>query len=180
LNTLFWIAKYFYRVQSREELVKAGVFSRAELQRFRKSEDFLWAVRCHMHFLAGRPEERLGFDIQREMASRLGYTTHPGMQDVERFMKHYFLVAKEVGDLTRIFCAALEEHHGKTVPALNRLLGLVGRERRKVSGSTDFVVENERITIADDQVFSRDPVNLIRIFHLADANNLAFHPDAMQ
>ncbi|MBN9023316.1 MAG: [protein-PII] uridylyltransferase, partial [Rhizobiales bacterium] len=180
LNTLFWIAKYFYRVQSREELVKAGVFSRAELQRFRKSEDFLWAVRCHMHFLTGRPEERLSFDIQREMATRLGYTTHPGLQDVERFMKHYFLVAKEVGDLTRIFCAGLEEHHGKTVPALNRLLGIVGRRRRKVPGSTDFAVENDRITVADDQVFARDPVNLIRVFHLADANNLAFHPDALK
>ncbi|MCB1498422.1 MAG: nucleotidyltransferase domain-containing protein, partial [Bauldia sp.] len=86
LHTLFWIAKYFYRVKSREELVKAGVFSRAELQRFRKSEDFLWAIRCHMHFLTGRAEERLSFDIQREMASRLGYTTHPGLKDVERFM----------------------------------------------------------------------------------------------
>src|SRR5690606_33140876 len=72
------------------------------------------------------------------------------------------------------------EHHGKTAPALNRLLGFVGRRRRKVPGSTDFAVENERITIADDQVFVRDPVNLIRMFHLADANNLAFHPDAMQ
>ncbi len=180
LNTLFWIAKYFYRVQSREELVKAGVFSRGELQRFRKSEDFLWAVRCHMHFLTGRPEERLAFDIQREMATRLGYTTHPGLQDVERFMKHYFLVAKEVGDLTRIFCAGLEVHHGKPVPALNRLLGIVGRRRRKIPGSTDFAVENNRITVADDQVFARDPVNLVRVFHLADASNLAFHPDALK
>ncbi|HET7717003.1 MAG TPA: [protein-PII] uridylyltransferase, partial [Bauldia sp.] len=180
LHTLFWIAKYFYRVQSREELVKAGVFSRAELQRFRKSEDFLWAVRCHMHFLTGRAEERLSFDIQREMAARLSYTTHPGLKDVERFMKHYFLVAKEVGDLTRIFCAALEEHHGKPVPALNRFLRLGRKRRTKVPGSTDFVIENDRITVADDKVFARDPVNLIRVFHFADAYDLPFHPDAMQ
>ncbi|RWA57678.1 hypothetical protein, partial [Mesorhizobium sp.] len=73
------------------------------------AEDFLWAVRCHMHFLTGKAEERLHFDIQREIAERLGYTTHPGLSAVERFMKHYFLVAKDVGDLTRIFCAALEE-----------------------------------------------------------------------
>ena len=72
-------------------------------------------MRCHLHFLTGRAEERLSFDLQREMAARLGYTTHPGLKDVERFMKHYFLVAKDVGDLTRIFCAALEEHHGKPV-----------------------------------------------------------------
>lgn len=180
LHTLFWIAKYFYRVRSREELVKAGVFSRAELQRFRKSEDFLWAVRCHLHFLTGRPDERLSFDLQRDMAVRLNYTAHPGLKDVERFMKHYFLVAKEVGDLTRIFCAALEEHHGKPVPALNRFLGLGRKRRRKVPGSTDFMVENERITIADDKVFARDPVNLIRIFHHADAYDLPFHPEAMQ
>ena len=179
LHTLFWIAKYFYRVSSNEELVKAGVFSRAELNRFRKCEDFLWAVRCHLHFLTGRAEERLSFDLQQDMAIRLGYTAHPGLKDVERFMKHYFLIAKDVGDLTRIFCAALEEHHGKPVPALNRFLRLA-RRRRKISDSTDFVVDNERISTADPDVFNRDPVNLIRIFHLADKYNLAFHPEAMQ
>ena len=80
---------------------------------FRRAEDFLWAVRCHMHFVTGRAEERLSFDIQREIAVRLGYTAHPGMRDVERFMKHYFLVAKDVGDLTAILCAALEEREAK-------------------------------------------------------------------
>ena len=36
----------------------------------------------------------------------MGYADRPGSRGVERFMKHYFLVAKDVGDLTRIFCAA--------------------------------------------------------------------------
>ena len=180
LQTLFWIGKYFYRTHSTEDLVEAGVFSRAELARFRKSEDFLWAVRCHLHFMTGRAEERLSFDLQREMAVRLGYTAHPGLREVERFMKHYFLVAKEVGDLTRIFCAALEDHHGKPAPMLNRFFGFGRRRRRKIPGSTDFVVDNNRINIADDGVFVRDPVNLIRIFHLADRFDLAFHPEALQ
>src|SRR4029079_1377880 len=163
LQTLFWIAKYFYRTDSTEDLVEAGVFSRAELARFVKSEDFLWAVRCHLHFMTGRGEERLSFDLQQEMAVRLGYMSHPGLRDVERFMKHYFLVAKEVGDLTRIFCSALEEHHGKPAPVLNRLFGLkTTRRHRKIPGSTDFIVDNDRINIADDRVFARDPVNLIR------------------
>ena len=180
LQTLFWIAKYFYRVRARDDLVKAGVFSRSEMRLFRKAEDFLWAVRCHLHFLTGREEERLSFDVQREMARRLGYTAHPGLEDVERFMKHYFLIAKDVGDLTRIFCAALEEHHGKSAPVLNRLFGLPSRRHRKIPGSTDFIVDNDRINVADEYVFVRDPVNLIRLFHLADRYDLAFHPDAMQ
>jgi [protein-PII] uridylyltransferase len=180
LHTLFWIAKYFYRVSARDDLVKVGVFSKAELALFRKAENFLWSVRCHLHFLTGRAEERLSFDVQREMARRLGYTAHPGLKDVERFMQHYFLVAKDVGDLTNIFCAALEERHAKVTPGLNRLFRIPGRRRRKIPGSTDFVVDTNRINTANANIFARDPVNLIRIFHLADRYDLAFHPDAMQ
>ena len=78
LHTLFWIAKYVYRVRDVEELIERGVFDDDELKLFRRCEDFLWSVRCHMHFLTGRAEERLSFDIQREIAVRLGYTEHPG------------------------------------------------------------------------------------------------------
>jgi [protein-PII] uridylyltransferase len=177
LHTLFWIAKYYYRVSSRDELVKIGVFSREELALFRKAENFLWAVRCHLHFMTGRAEERLSFDVQREMARRLGYTTHAGLRDVERFMKHYFLIAKDVGDLTNILCASLEERHAKAAPRLNRFFRLPARRPRKTIG--DFIAENGRITTADPKVFERDPVNLIRIFHAADRYDLAFHPDAM-
>ncbi len=180
LHTLFWIGKYFFRVSTGDDLVKAGVFSKAELKLFEKADDFLWAVRCHLHFMTGRAEERLTFDLQQDMAARLGYTAHPGQKDVERFMKHYFLVAKDVGDLTRIFCTVLEEHHGKTAPALNRFFRLGRSKRRTITGSTDFIVDNDRINMANDGVFKRDPVNLIRVFHLADRNDRPIHADVMQ
>jgi [protein-PII] uridylyltransferase len=180
LHTLFWIGKYFYRVRSGEELVGKGVFTRREYLQFRKAEDFLWAVRCHMHFLTGRAEERLHFDIQREIADRLGYTSHPGLSAVERFMKHYFLTAKSVGDLTRIFCAALEEEQAKHVPGFNRIFLNFSRRRRKLAGTSDFITDNHRINVADEQVFERDPVNLLRLFWLADRHGLEFHPDALK
>jgi len=180
LHTLFWIAKYVYRVHGAEELIERGVFDRSEYKMFRGAEDFLWAVRCHMHFVTGRAEERLSFDIQREIAIRLGYTAHPGMKDVERFMKHYFLVAKDVGDLTAILCAALEDREAKPVPVLDRVMARFRpRPKRVVLDSDDFTVDKNRITIADADAFRRDPVNLIRIFRLAQKHNLAFHPAAM-
>ena len=181
LHSLFWIAKYVYRVREPDELIKQGVFDKQEYLLFRRCEDFLWSVRCHMHFLAGRAEERLSFDIQREIAVRLGYTEHPGQQDVERFMKHYFLIAKDVGDLTAILCADLEDSHAKSVPVLSRLMARLRPVRqRKLAESDDFIVDKNRITIATANVFKRDPLNLIRIFHLAQKHNLAFHPDAMR
>ena len=180
LQTLFWIGKYFYRVRSGEELAEKGVFTHDEYNQFLKAEDFLWAVRCHMHFLTGKAEERLHFDIQREIAERLGYTSHPGLSAVERFMKHYFLIAKDVGDLTRIFCAALEEEQAKEVPGFNRLFFGFSRRKRKLAGTSDFVVDNHRINVADDMVFERDPVNLLRLFWFADKHGLEYHPNAMQ
>jgi [protein-PII] uridylyltransferase len=135
-----------------------------------------------MHFVAGRAEERLSFDIQREIAVRLGYTEHPGLQDVERFMKHYFLTAKHVGDLTAILCAGLEERQEKPAPVLSRFIARLrpAKTRQTLSETDDFIVDNSRINIARPNVFRRDPVNLIRVFYLAQKHNLAFHPDAMR
>jgi [protein-PII] uridylyltransferase len=180
LHTLYWIAKYVYRVREREELIALGVYDPREYRRFRRCGDFLWAVRCHMHFLTGRAEERLSFDIQREIAVRLGYTEHPGLREVERFMKHYFLIAKDVGDLTAILCAKLENRQAKAMPVLSRMMARFWpRPPRTLSETEDFIVDYNRINVADENVFKRDPVNLIRIFHLAQKYNLAFHPDTM-
>src|SRR5262249_45632325 len=181
LHTLFWIAKYVYRVHEPSELIARGVFDQQEYQLFRRCEDFLWSVRCNMHFLTGRAEERLGFDIQREIAIRLGYTEHPGLQDVERFMKHYFLIAKDVGDLTAILCAGLEDREAKPVPMLNRVIAKFRpRGRRALRETADFIVDNNRINVADAELFARDPVHLIRLFWLAHRHGVILHPDAMR
>ncbi len=182
LHTLFWIAKYVYRVRETDELLERGVFDAQEYRIFRRCADFLWSVRCNIHFFAGRAEERLSFDIQREIAVRLGYTSHPGMQDVERFMKHYFLVAKDVGDLTAFLCAKLEDQQAKPAPVLSRVMARLRPSvaRRRVPDSDDFIIDNNRINLATPDVFEHDPVNIMRIFRLAQKNNLAFHPDAMR
>ncbi len=179
LNTLFWIAKYVYRVREASELVEAGLFSRKEYRLFCRCEEFLWRVRCQLHFVTGRAEERLSFDQQRVIAARLGYVNRAGLYGVERFMKHYFLIAKEVGDLTAIVCAALEERQAKPSPRLDRFFGRIWRRRETLSNK-DFAIENARITVADPATFARDPVNLVRLFAIADESGLAIHPDAMR
>src|SRR3954462_1443889 len=165
LHTLFWIAKYVYRVRDTDELLERGVFDAQEYRTFRRCADFLWSVRCNLHFVSGRAEERLSFDMQREIAVRLGYTSHPGMQDVERFMKHYFLVAKDVGDLTAILCAKLEDEQAKPAPVLSRVVARLrpgSSTRRRVPDSDDFIIDHNRINLATPDIFKHDPVNLIR------------------
>jgi [protein-PII] uridylyltransferase len=174
LHALFWIGKYLHRVRSADELVDAGLFTAEELRSFRKAETFLWTVRCHLHDLTGRAEERLTFDVQRELAARLGYADRPGARGVERFMKHYFLTAKQVGSITGQFLAHLEELHRKK--PLFRMPSLT-RRPRDLNG---FRVDGNRLSIPKDDFFRADPVRLIELFQLADAHSLEIHPTAMR
>ena len=173
LHTLYWIGKFLYQVDDVAELTARGVFTKTEARRFDKAQNFLWTLRCHLHYATGRAEERLTFDLQKEIAPRLGYTDRAGLLDVERFMKHYFLVAKDVGDLTRIFCATLEAEHDRRsrfrLPALRR--------RRSIDG---FRLERDRLSVAGPEVFAKHPVQMLRIFHAAQKHDLDIHPQALR
>jgi [protein-PII] uridylyltransferase len=176
LQTLYWIGKYLYRTEDTAALAGAGVFTQGEFETFQKAEAFLWDVRVRLHYLTGRAEERLSFDAQTALAGQMGFTGTSPRRAVEAFMKAYFLVAKDVGDLTRIFCAALEEQNRKPKPVLSRLLPGFLKPR---IGDEDFYVENGRLN-AQPGAFERDAVGLIRIFHIADEKNVDVHPNALR
>ncbi len=175
LHTLFWIGKYLHRVPTVAELVDKGLLTALELRQFQKAENFLWAVRCHLHIVAGRAEDRLTFDVQPEIARRMRYADRPGRSAVERFMQHYFLTAKAVGDLTGVFLAHLDD----SLAPKGRRFGLTGfmRSPRKLSG---LVLDRGRLSLPSDTWFREDPVRLIELFAVADTQGLEIHPNAMR
>ncbi|CFX27218.1 Bifunctional uridylyltransferase/uridylyl-removing enzyme [Includes: [Protein-PII] uridylyltransferase; [Protein-PII]-UMP uridylyl-removing enzyme] [Candidatus Filomicrobium marinum] len=181
LHTLHWLSRTIYGEDVGEKTVAAGIFTDEEVATFKRCEDFLWTIRCFLHFLTGRPEERLTFDVQPQMAEWLGYKKHGGLRATERFMKHYFLVAKEVGDLTTLLCGALEMQQHKTAPSISEIMSpLNWKVRRQIRQRTDFRVDNDRMNVADPQAFERDPVNILRLFAQAAKTNTFLHPDAIR
>ncbi|MGI9170661.1 MAG: [protein-PII] uridylyltransferase [Caulobacteraceae bacterium] len=182
LHTLFWIARYLHPADSLDAVMRLDMFEGAEVRAFAGAFDFLEAARAHLHFLAGRSEERLTFDLQPEVARRMGYHDRPrpggdNTPAVERFMRRYFLVAKQVGALTRVFAAKLEAENMKAAPrGLSRFLP--GRRARRGLVEPGFQLEGGRLTVAGPSTFEEDPVNLLRLFQIADARDLDLHPDA--
>ncbi|WP_341705304.1 [protein-PII] uridylyltransferase [Ferrovibrio sp.] len=175
LHTLVWITKYVYGVEATAELIQRGLLQADEHRRFVQAMEFLWAVRIHLHYLAGRPEERLTFDMQTEIAKAMGYADRPGRLDVERFMKKYYLVAKEVGDLTRIFAAALEERHKKKKP-----LAAIRARMKRPKTIDGFEIEGGRVNVGSDGLFAKQPIKMLRLFHLAQEQGLDIHPEALR
>jgi [protein-PII] uridylyltransferase len=175
LHTLFWIGKYMYGVREPAQLVEAGLLTKPEFRQFRRAENFLWAVRCHLHLITRRAEDRLTFDVQTEIAERMRFADRPGKSKVERFMHYYFLQAKMVGDLTGVFLAHLDE---KSASRGSRFgLPAIRRSPAKLNG---FALDRGRLVLPRETFFQEDPVRLVEIFQLADLHKLEIHPLAMR
>ncbi len=174
LQSMFWIAKYLHRVKDVSELASLGLFTKEEFEKFSKAENFLWAVRCHLHLLTKRPSDQLTFDLQVEVAERMGYKDTAGRRGVEIFMQDYFRHATAVGDLTRIFLTKLEASQIKSQPLLQRLFR---RKKRLKDGYTEV---HGRLAIADEKAFLQDRLNLLRVFEEGLRTGLLIHPDAMR
>lgn len=174
MQSLYWIAKYVHRVEDAQALVELGVFTPEEYRNFAAAENFLWAVRCHLHLISGRAMDQLTFDMQVEVAERLGYIDHGGRRAVEHFMQDYFRHATHVGDLTRILLTALEASHVKREPTL---LGFFRRRRRAKAG---YIIHQNRLGVADETTFFDDRLNILRIFEEALRTGTLLHPDAMR
>ena len=174
LQSLYWIAKYVFRITSTDELAGLDVFRPDEFTKLEKAENFLWAVRCHLHLTTRRAMDMLTFDLQVEIAERLGYRDKSGRRAVEHFMQEYFLHATAVGDLTRIFLTSLEASHAKAEPLLQRIF------TRKIRPPKGFKVVHNRLAISDEAVFLADKLNLLRLFEEGLRTGLLIHPDAMR
>jgi [protein-PII] uridylyltransferase len=176
LHTLYWIGKFIHRVRTASELVDVGLFTRAEYRSFRRAENFLLAVRSHMHVLTGRAEDRLTFDLQRRIAERMNFAERPGKSAVERFMQFYFLQAKRVGSLTGVFLAHIDEQF----EARTARRGFFAGWKAKARQLKGYRVHAGKIGAPSDDWFKRNPVRLIEIFQLAEAEGLEIHPETMR
>ena len=176
LQTIFWITKHIHGGISFEEVMNKGILTPHEYKVFIRAARFLWTVRCHLHFLTGRPEERISFDLQPELAKRLGYEDRGERLGVERFMKRYFLAVRDVGGLTRIIAAKLEAAQKKKPQGLRRF---IPQSAPTPVPNTPFVVDTGRLSITTTDVFENNPEEMLRLFVVAAEEDIDIHPDAM-
>lgn len=166
-QTLLWITDVLYGARTLEDLAGLNILTAGEAQKFQKAHDFLLNVRCHLHQIAGRPEERLHFDIQPDLAARLGYKARVSGRAVERFMKHYFLVTRDIGDLTRILIAAIQHEENDD-------------SRKKTVSFLGFEILDDRLVFGPAQNLKTHPVDMLRLFRVFQDTGKDIHPFALK
>jgi [protein-PII] uridylyltransferase len=173
LQTLYWIARYVYDTQTMGELADIGdVLTQTEARHGRRAWEFLWTVRFHLHYVAGRAEERLTFDMQPVVGARMGYTRHGKQDGVERFMRHYFLTAREVVRLTRILEPGI----------LRNALGppAITQETDRSLLESGFLLAEGKLMPISGRDFDDEPIQMLRILQVARDRGLELHPLALR
>jgi [protein-PII] uridylyltransferase len=174
IQTLLWLANFLYGIRSPEGLAAEGILTVPEANTLKGALDFFWTVRCHLHLLTGRADDRLSFDVQPEAAARMGYREPKANVRAEKFMKDYFLMASETGHLTRIICADLEARSlSSGATAGTRKIALEDEIDR-------FPLNHNRLTIADRGIFKKTPSDILRIFRVSQETGYDIHPDALR
>lgn len=177
LQTLYWIGKYIHQARGARELVGEGLFTKSEYRSFRRAESFLLAVRCHLHIITDRAEDRLTFDLQRQVAERMNFADRPGKSAVERFMQFYFLQAKTVGSLTGVFLSHIDAQMEEKKKKAGFFSAWKQEKPRDLNG---YLVAGGKIAMPDAGWFKQDPVRLVEIFQLAEEHKLEIHPETMR
>ncbi len=177
LQTIYWLARYAFGLREFDTIVDAanateGLLTQVELRQARRALDFLWTLRFHLHYVAGRAEERLTFDLQPVVGARMGYTRHGRQDGVERFMRHYFLTAREVTRLTHVFEPAL-------IRAALGAPAIAGRTDADLA-EAGFVLADGRLMPADPRDFAERPIQMLRMLRIARDRRLELHPLAMR
>jgi [protein-PII] uridylyltransferase len=170
LQTLRWIARFLYRTEDPAALLSQGILDARQLRRLERAEAFYWTLRCQLHYRRGRAEDKLTFDVQPEIAAALGYRDRAGVKAVERLMKHYFLHARQVGEIFRAFEAAIE---AKTLRRRRLRLPSIGLLRRELDG---FPIDGGRLCVPRPGHFEKQPIDLIRIFNVAQKYDVEIQP----
>ncbi len=102
-HLLQWVGMAKYQIATIQELMNSGVLARQDAIAIQEAREFLWRIRCLMHFEAGRAQDILSFEDQERLAKSFGMTDQPHLLAVEQFMQQYYRHTMGLHDRCRRF-----------------------------------------------------------------------------
>lgn len=159
IQTINWVTKRYFGVRTIKQIEGKGFFTDEEFSLLNSGEEYLWRVRYALHMIAKRPEERLLFDYQREIAKFFGYVDGKEGLAVEQFMHKYYrtvLALRELNDVVLQFLSEVILQKGKT--------------KSVVSINERFQLRDNFIEVTHTYAFEENPSALLEMFVLMAQN----------
>lgn len=168
-----WVGKTRYRAQSFDELMKIGSISRQEREFLASARSFLWRVRNHLHFRAGRKSDVLSFDQQVGLAEHLGYEDREGFPASVSFMRYFYCHAQQIHFLSDVLLRRFAHDFGIGARLRTRLgMRTVG---------DGFVLHKDwvGVPLAAQGRFRERPTRLLELFELSATHRVPISHDTL-
>ena len=153
LQVISWVAQQHFNVHDLQGLKLEGFLSDSEYETLDKAQHFLWKIRFSLHLQAGRKEEKLQIDYQRELADQFGYQDDGKRLPVEQFMKDYYLCARSVQQMNSLLLQLFEEK-----------IILIDEPNQIAPINSRFHIENGYLATIDSTIFSEHPYAMLELF----------------
>lgn len=148
-----WVAKRHFGTRILRELVDHQFLSQAEYETLRECQIYLWKIRIHLHYLTGKHEDRMLFDLQKQLAEAFGYEDSENNLAIEQFMQRYYRVVMELERLNELLLQLFRQE-----------ILYSGLEEEPSIINRRFHVQNGYIAASHENVFSKHPSALLEIF----------------
>ncbi len=127
-NTLFWLATSIYGVSANKELI-GKLFCEAEYKEYRQALEFLFKLRNALHLLAGKKQDELVMQTQREVALKLGFRDMKSQKAENALMAKTLRSMQSINLFSSINCAKLARKISFDEECVSRL-----KEFRRIGG----------------------------------------------
>lgn len=152
LQVIIWIARASGLGTSWRSLTTHGILTPQEAVRLTRHENVLQSLRCQLHLLSGRREDRLVFDMQIRLAQKLGLPESRDRRASEQLMQRFYRTTKAVLQLSEIVLANLRA----------RLFPPPDTTPVPIDGR--FQIRNELLELTDSSLYEREPAAVLETF----------------
>ncbi|MGB1198483.1 MAG: [protein-PII] uridylyltransferase [Thalassotalea sp.] len=169
IQTIGWVAKRHFEADSLEELVQHKYLTHNEYFELLECQEYLWRMRCALHFSAGRSENRLLFDYQADVAKLMGLGDE-GKFAIERMMKRFFRIIGRAAELNKMLL-----HHFEFAILKN------SKNTTEIQVNDDFVIVDGLIKALNKRVFMRSTKIMEMFLIIANHEDVTdLHPDTLR
>jgi [protein-PII] uridylyltransferase len=151
LQTILWIARAAGFGRTWRDLAACALITAAEARELARNETLIDDLRIRLHYLAGRREDRLVFDLQSALARELSLSDTPSRRASEQLMQRYYRAAKSIRQLNVIL---LQNLHTRLFPAEVKVQPI----------DADFQAVDELLDLKDDELFAKRPGAILDSF----------------
>ena len=156
IQMIGWVAKRHFDATSLHDLVDRQFLREEELTTLLEGQRLLWRIRCSLHYLTGRREDRLLFDYQHQLALEFGFEDDKDKQSnraIEQFMQQYYRTVMELERLNEMLLQLFRE-----------AILYKDKPGETVVINESFQIKHGYIEVTHEEVFRNKPSTLLELF----------------